>query len=332
MLVRDTDFLIAPVNATRIEAVCGPFVLGMDRGTVQQRERAALYAGLAAVDQDALLLAAGHDADDLLAGVHGIDAVAGYARIVAGRTAQRLFGISGMDAPLFRDVVRAVFGHTFLNLGGDAAIEARALRAAALMRGWFEAEIARRRQSGVPGEDMMGQLLRQGTLDDDGVRRTLSGMLVGSIDTTATCVAKILSVMAQDSELTERATAAEPAPLYGYCLEALRRWPHNPILMRVAARDTMLGGRRVEAGDKVIVWTQAAMQDRKAFAQPRRMLPRAERDYLHFGSELHVCAGHDVNRWQIPLLVGRVLRRGYAIDGAMGWAGPFPDHLPIRLD
>ena len=58
--------------------------------------------------------------------------------------------------------------HTFLNLGGDKTIEARALRAAVLMRGWFEAEIERRRSNGQLGTDLMGALLRDGLLDDDG--------------------------------------------------------------------------------------------------------------------------------------------------------------------
>jgi len=48
------------------------------------------------------------------------------------------------------------------------------LKAAVLMRVWFEAEIARRRSSGELGNDMMGALIRDGVLDDDGVRRTLA--------------------------------------------------------------------------------------------------------------------------------------------------------------
>ncbi len=60
------------------------------------------------------------------------------------------------------------------------------------MGGWLADEITRRRDAGETGDDMMGQLLSQDIVDDDGARRTLGGMLVGSIDTTATCVAKIV--------------------------------------------------------------------------------------------------------------------------------------------
>ncbi len=334
VLARDLDFLIAPVNAARIEAVNGPFVLGMDRGPVLERERRALYSALAAVSQPHLKSPAEADMAALIGQVREVDAVGGFARIVAGKTAARLFGLKPADEPLFRDVARAIFNHTFLNLGGDTAIEARALRAAAAMKEWFETEIRARRASGKLGDDMMGTLLAQGQIDDDGVRRTLGGMLVGSIDTTASAVAKILSVIAADAALRRMfAATSSEAQRYALCLEALRRWPHNPIVLRHAAGPGAINGTPVAAGDTVVVWTQAAMQDRSAFPDPDRI--RTDRDpasYLHFGGALHACAGRAVNAWQIPLLVGALVDRQFTLAGKMTWAGPFPDTLPVKLE
>jgi hypothetical protein len=39
VLLRDLDFVIAPVNADRIDEVNGPFVLGMDRSARLEAER-----------------------------------------------------------------------------------------------------------------------------------------------------------------------------------------------------------------------------------------------------------------------------------------------------
>jgi hypothetical protein len=39
-----------------------------------------------------------------------------------------------------------------------------------------------------------------------------------------------------------------------------------------------------------------------------------------------------VNEWQIPLLVGALVRRGIRSVGPVAWAGPFPDHLPITFE
>nr|WP_294522204.1 cytochrome P450 [uncultured Rhodopila sp.] len=334
-LSRDLDFRIAPINQARIDEVNGPFVLGMDRGATLVSERRALYKALSGVDMAALRAAAAARAGALIDAAGGeIDAAAGYARIVAAGTARTLFGVSGGEDTVFMDAARAIFNQVFLNTTGDKAVEARAVRAAPLLRTWLQSEIERRRSSGELGADMMGMLLRGGQLDDDGVRRTLGGMLVGAIDTTASAVAKIVAVIGRDAALAAKvaADADDEDRLAGWCREALRRWPHNPILLRQAASDTTLAGTPIGKGDQVILWTQAAMLDPSMFPNPA--IPRADRPnraYLHFGGGLHPCAGRIVNDFQIPLLVGALVRRGIRSVGAIDWAGPFPDHIPVTF-
>src|SRR5215207_2698908 len=101
VLARDLDFRIAPVNEARIDAVNGPFVLGMDRGAQLVRERGALYEALSAVDLAPIREAVAEEAAKRVSAAAGtIDAVNGYARPIAAQTARSLFGISGrMSAP-----------------------------------------------------------------------------------------------------------------------------------------------------------------------------------------------------------------------------------------
>ncbi|HTO41843.1 MAG TPA: cytochrome P450, partial [Rhizomicrobium sp.] len=171
-------------------------------------------------------------------------------------------------------------------------------------------------------------------LDDDGVRRTLGGMLVGSIDTTASSVAKILVTLGRDRRLfdaTQR-DVGNPARMLGWCREALRRWPHNPLVQRKTITDICLSGVEIPAGSLVFAWTQAAMQDAQAFPEPGQMQPdRPAAAYLHFGGGLHPCAGRAINDTQIPMLVAKLLSRGIHKVGRVGWAGPFPHQLPIQL-
>jgi cytochrome P450 len=338
LLARDLDFGIAAVNAVKIGEVNeGRFILGMDRSSDLERERRALYDALAAVDMGALKDAVAAEIEQRLAAIPAggeIDVVGGYARPIAAHTAQRLFGITGPNDRMFMEVVRSVFGHTFLNVANDAAIRERAIRAGHYMGGWFAAEIARRRADGKLGDDMMGRLLEQNVVDDDGARRTLGGMLVGSIDTTATCVAKIVTLAGRD-----RALAAGIARdhddldrLYGWCNEALRRWPHNPVVLRKATSASSLGGRAIAAGTPVIAWTHAAMHDASVFPEPERLRPdRDAAAYLHMGAGLHPCSGRPVNRFQIPMLVAALVRRDLVRVGRIGWAGPFPHRLPALL-
>lgn len=337
LLSRDLDFRIAPVNANRMEEVNGPFILGMDRDARLVAERGALYRALAAVDFAPLAASIEREAAERLTNAGAVDVVADYARPIAARTALALFGLTGVDERLFQEVARAIFGHTFLNLSGDETVRARAVRAAALMRSWLADEIARRMGAGParrPPADMMDALIGQGALDADGVRRTLGGMIVGSVDTTATTVAKIVAMLGSDAKLRDAVAAdgADPERMRGWCREAPRRWPHNPILLRSAAVDTELGDTEVRAGDRVVAWTQAAMQDASVFVDPERLRP--DRDpvgYLHFGGTLHACAGRAVNEVQVPALVAGLVRRGIRSVGAIRWAGPFPAHLPVEL-
>lgn len=336
VLHRDLDFLIAPVNEKRIGEVNGPFILGMDRGTTLVHERRALYEALAAVDFAPILRAVEDEAAERIAAAGDeVDVVEAYARPIAAHTATALFGIRGSDEQMFMDVARAIFGHVFLNLSGDDAIRQRAIRAGALMQAWFDDEIRRRRASGRLGQDLMGALLSAKAMDDEGVRRTLGGMLVGSIDTTASSVAKIVTMIAKDAALAKSVArdVDNGERFTGWCHEALRRWPHNPVLLRQAAASTSLGDVEIQQGDRVFAWTQAAMLDAEVFPEPQDMRPdRPASAYLHFGGGLHPCAGRAVNAFQIPALVAALVRRGIKSTGTMQWAGPFPAHLPLRFE
>lgn len=336
VLHRDLDFLIAPINEKRIVEVNGPFVLGMDRSATLVRERGALYQALMAVDLAPIRRSIEDEAAQRIASAGAeIDAVDAYARPIAAHTATALFGIRGSDERLFMDVARAIFGHVFLNLTDDEEIRQRALRAAALMEAWFKQEIKRRRTSGDLGSDMMGALMAAAALDDEGVRRTLGGMLVGSIDTTASSVAKIIVMIARDRALAQRITADvdDEVRLAGWCREALRRWPHNPVVLRQAGGGTKVGEKDIQEGDRIFAWTQAAMLDAEAFPDPHYLRPdRPPAAYLHFGGGLHPCAGRPVNAFQIPALVGALVRRGIKSIGRIRWAGSFPAHLPVRFE
>lgn len=338
MLRRDLSFGIAAVNGNKINDVNGgPFVLGIDRSAQLELERRALYMALAAIDFGKIREETRNAIDERLRNVPAggeVDVVNDYARPVAASTARCLFGLSAPPEPLFTDAVRSIFAHTFLNIADDTAVRDRAVKAGTYMCRWFVTEIEGRRTSGAFGSDMMGWLLRQGLLDDDGIRRTLGGMLVGSIDTTAGAVARIVKVIGRDPHLQTaiRGDLDDPVRMQGWCNEALRRWPHNPIVIRKATCSAELAGRTVEAGDRVIAWTQAAMLDPSVFDAPHSLRPdRDPAAYLHFGAGVHPCAGRPVNRFQIPLLVGELLRRGLKRVGSVEWVGPFPDRLMVTL-
>lgn len=337
ILKRDLDFIIAPINQERIERVNGPFVLAMDRSELHLHERAALYKALKISDAETIHALALANARSLLETISSdgtVDAVGGYARPVASRSATRLMGVKGPTEADQMRVARAMFHECFLNLGNDKKIQARAVAASQELRQWCNEEITRRRSGQSSDDDMISRLIETGELDDDGIRRTVSGMFVGAVDTTATCVAQIMAVILKRESMKQQIMRDldNPERMRGWCWEALRFWPHNPIVLRQAARDTHVGNQMIKAGMQVACFTLAAMHDGAAFPHPEKADPeRSEHLYLHFGGGLHPCAGRAINGVQIPLLVTELLRRQPVIRQDVRFDGPFPDRLILQL-
>lgn len=342
VLRRDLDFRIAAVNGPRIEEVNGSFILGLDRGGQLTAERPQLYAAVAAIDLDDVRALVSVEAERLLddAIAHGrLDLVNGYARLVAARTAHRIFGIAAPTEMDLMRVIRAIFQHTFLNLGGDEQVARRAIGAFGELKQWFYDELARRAETGIEVDDVIGRLLalrktNPAALDDDGVRRNVAGLLVGSIDTTATTVSQIVSVACGDPEILARVErdVDDPARMLGWCNELLRLWPHNPFLLRQTESDVALDGVAIPAGATVIAYTHAAMFDPSRFPDPNRLNPtRSLKLYRHFGGGLHPCSGRAVNDVQIPELVRRVIKRGIASAARPRFDGPFIDEVVVSF-
>jgi cytochrome P450 len=341
VLARDGDFRIAPVNAERIEGVMGPFILGMDRSEALFAQRVAVYDSMNGGDfaplreilkkepTELLTAAAEHDGK--------IDIVNGYARKIAGHVAAALFGVSGPSEVDLLRVARAVFHETFLNLSNDETIRKTGRAAGQELKSWIAAERQARFTSGNLGTDVLGRLLAReqaGLLTDAEVAHVLSGLLVGAIDTTATAVSNIVVEILSDWALAEniRRDLDNRRRLYGWCYEALRRRPHNPVLLREAVEGTSIAGEPVAKGTRVVAFTLAAMQDDRVFDHPETLNPdRPPHLYMHFGRGMHQCAGRDVNAQQVPALIAALMRFNPSGRVRVKNAGPFPDQFYVRI-
>ena len=341
VLARDGDFRIAPINAARIEAVSGPFILGMDRSEALFEQRIAVYESMIGADFVPVRAIIENEPTELLsaAAAHDgkIDVVNGYSRKVAGHVAAALFGISGpSEADLLR-VARAVFHETFLNITDDEKIKNTGVAAGQELKAWITAEREVRLQSGQLGKDVLGRLLekeRAGALNNAQVGHVLAGLLVGAIDTTATAVSNIVVEILSDWGLAEniRRDLHDHRRLSGWCWEALRRRPHNPVLFREAVEGATVAGEPVAAGTRVVAFTLAAMQDDRVFNSPETLDPdRPPHLYMHFGRGMHQCAGRDVNAVQIPALIAALMRFNPSGRVRVKNAGPFPDEFFVRI-
>ncbi len=339
----DTTFKVGPINARKVNTVTGFFVLGLDRGPRFANERPRLYEAVAAIDVEDIRARVAREADrllaDALAGSGRIDVAHGYARLVAARTAVRLFGISAPRETDLLRVCRALFNYIFLDVKNKPEAEREAIAASLELNEWIGEEIARRRREGRRVDDVLGRLMANRAvpgvpLDDDGVRRNLSGLLIGAIDTTSVATALIVAVIGADPVVLAQVErdVDDRERMTGWCREALRMWPHNPTLLRKTGRPASIQGKTIPEGALVVAYLHAAMFDPSVFPNPKRLDPTRPRGaYFNFGGGLHPCAGRSVNDVQLPTLVGALVKRGIEAVEKPRYHGPFLDQLVVRF-
>ncbi len=92
--------------------------------------------------------------------------------------------------------------------------------------------------------------------------------------------------------------------------EMLRFMPPVVHFRRTATRDVELGGRDVQAGEKVVVFHVGANRDPAVFAEPDRFdIERIPNDHLTFGAGPHFCLGAHLARRQMSAMLSESLWR-----------------------
>jgi cytochrome P450 len=119
--------------------------------------------------------------------------------------------------------------------------------------------------------------------------------------------------------------------------EMLRWWSPVMRFRRTATVDTSLGGVRIAAGDKVVVWFSSANRDERVFGEPDRFdVTRRGNDHLSFGHGPHYCIGAHLAKVQMRAmftamfeLLGEVEPAGEVVRLRSNFQHGVK-HLPIR--
>jgi cytochrome P450 len=263
------------------------------------------------------------------------------------------FGLPGPTAAQLIDWTTTLFWYLFIDLGADAALDAKAAQAAASLRAYIDSAIATRKISGERRDDVLGRALELQSvgapgMDDLGIRNNLVGLLIGELPTTSCAAVRALDqLLSRPSALASAQAAAQAgnaAAVTGYVFEALRFFPVNPVIYRRAASDAWIAAgtlraRRVRAGAMVMASNLSAMFDGLELAAPNRFDPaRAWDVYMLWGFGQHTCFGDHLNRVTLPSLLTPLLKKP-ALRRASGAAGridnvgtPFPVHLQVEWD
>lgn len=99
-------------------------------------------------------------------------------------------------------------------------------------------------------------------------------------------------------------------------VEEMLRWASSTIYnRRTATQDVERHGQVIRAGDKVVLWWQAANYDERVFARPGEFdIRRSPNPHLSFGVGSHFCLGANLARLEMKLVFDGLLDRAEAIE------------------
>jgi cytochrome P450 len=90
------------------------------------------------------------------------------------------------------------------------------------------------------------------------------------------------------------------------------RW-QTPLahMRRTATRDTVLGGKQIKKGDKLVMWYVSGNRDEEAIPNANQFIidrPKA-RQHLSFGFGIHRCMGNRLAEMQLRILWEEIMKR-----------------------
>lgn len=164
-------------------------------------------------------------------------------------------------------------------------------------------------------------------LDDREITSILRNWTVGEIGTTSAATGILVHFLSEHPELQDR-LRTDPSLLPAAIEEILRL--HGPLVTnrRVATRTVELGGRTIEAGDRVTLNWVSVNRDEHAFDNAMTFqLDRDQSKNLLYGAGIHICPGSELARLELRLIMEELLARTahIAFDPA---ADPLPATYP----
>ncbi|MFF7368692.1 cytochrome P450 [Streptomyces tricolor] len=249
----------------------------------RHRERAAMISNaLEAVDPFELRGHAERFADELLDALCAegeADLIAQYAMLLPVRVLARLYGFSDEDGPGLVTALNDMID------GRERALAGQAHLASSMGR-----LLADRRKE--PADDVVSRMLAdESGFGDEEIMQDLMVMMAAGHQPTADWIGNSLRLMLTDDRFA--------ASLFGgrhSVAEAMNEvlWEDTPtqnVAGRWAARDTHLGGRRIKAGDLLLLGLQGANSDPQV---------RTDAAALTGGNNAHFSFGHGEHRCPFP--------------------------------
>lgn len=160
-------------------------------------------------------------------------------------------------------------------------------------------------------DDITTSLVRQTVdgkrLEHGEIISILRNWTVGELGTIAACVGIIVHFLAENPVVQTR-LRLDRSGLSTAIEEILRL--HGPLISnrRTAMQPVVIGGRRIEAGERMTVIWASANRDAGVFGAADEYRPeRDQAPNLLYGAGIHICPGADLARMQLRVMIDELL-------------------------
>ncbi len=166
-----------------------------------------------------------------------------------------------------------------------------------------------------PKDDLTSQLLSASvdgqTLTDQELASFFVLLVAAGNETTRNAISHGMKALSDHPD-ERRKWAANFESIAPSAVEEIVRWA-SPVIhfRRTTTQDTELGGQKLRAGEKIVLWYNSANRDEAVFDEPYRFdLTRKPNEHVGFGGPgAHHCLGANLARREITCVFRELLRR-----------------------
>jgi hypothetical protein len=237
------------------------------------------------------------------------DVIEDFAARISVQATCLVIGLPAEDGPWLVGIVRRFFARE----PGFRGMPPDAIAASFELRDYLLAAVRERRKGGSASDDAL-QAYLSAEIDgrcfsEEEVAEHLMTLVTGGTETLPKVFAGgVLQLHRHPDQRAE--LAADPGLLPAAFTEIARYEMPTNFLTRTVARDLTLRGRRLRAGQGVLLLYRSANRDEREFPEPDRFdIRRRPPRILSFGHGTHVCLGQHVARLEAGLMFEELLRR-----------------------
>ncbi|HKJ35260.1 MAG TPA: cytochrome P450 [Solirubrobacterales bacterium] len=262
---------------------------------------------------------------------------------VAQPAVSRVIG-SFMGIPEDEDAEWAALMNTTLGAGdgnGDTFAEAPEIAVEALAEVFQRCKVMVEERRENPTDDLTSVLVHaeiegEKLADEEIVMGFFLLVAAGNDSTKATYTSGMRALIEHPEQM--KLLADDPSLIPGAVEECLRMFPAFAHFRRTTTRETEIGGQKIGAGEKVIMWYPSSNRDEDVYDDPDHFDVLRNPEHQAFGAGgRHFCLGTALARLELRLLFEETLKRfpAMTLDGEPEHVvSPFVNQmrtLPVRL-